>query len=88
MAHARKVRPEATAVHRLIHPRDLSARLADSRLGGMVVADYLYDLFAASPLELFSRVSVLAVLDQVKKDNALCASPSPSRVQTLKPKSA
>jgi len=37
----------------------------------MAIVEYLSDLFAASPLELFSRVSVLSVLDHVKKDRDL-----------------
>ncbi len=48
-----------------------SERLADRRFGGMAIVEYLSDLFAASPLELFSRVSVLNVLDHVKKDRDL-----------------
>lgn len=65
MAHARRIDPTP------IPFRDSAARLADRRIGGMAVAEYLYDLFAASPLELFSRISVLSVLDHVKKDRDL-----------------
>ena len=40
-------------------------------LRGKIIVDYLFDLFAASPFEAFSRLGVLAVLDQVRKDQAL-----------------
>jgi len=55
----------------IIHSSDLNTRLADRRMGGMVLVDYLFDLFAASPLEQFSRLSVLTLLDRVKKDKDL-----------------
>jgi hypothetical protein len=48
-----------------------TTQLADRRLGGKILVDYLFELFAASPLELFSRVGVLTVLEQVKKDKSL-----------------
>jgi hypothetical protein len=47
----------------------------------MALVDYLFDLFAASPFELFSRLSVLSVLDQVKKDKSLF----PDRIKTVDP---
>lgn len=71
MAHIRRIGPETTNVQTLVHSRELNARLADRRLGGMVVVDYLFELFAASPFEFFSRLNVLSLLDQVKKDKAL-----------------
>ena len=56
--------------------------LADRRLGGMILMDYLFDLFAASPFEVFSRLSVLSVLDEVKKDKTLF----PDGVKTADPR--
>ena len=47
-------------------PEDLSRRL-----GGLIVVDYLMNLFGDSPKELFGRIDVLAVLDGVKKDRTL-----------------
>lgn len=41
------------------------------RFGGLVVVEYLMNLFGESPKELFSRIDVLAVLDRVKNDRAL-----------------
>lgn len=83
MAHTRRTRRETPNPRTLVHSRELAARLADRRLGGMVLVDYLFDLFAASPLEVFSRVSVLSVLDQVKKDKSLF----PDEIQTIVPSS-
>jgi hypothetical protein len=71
MAHARRIRRDVPLIPALAHSRQFDAQLADRRLGGTVVLDYLFDLFAASPFEAFSRVSVLSVLDQVKKDREL-----------------
>jgi hypothetical protein len=51
---------------RLDPPEDLSRRL-----GGLIVIEYLMNLFGDSPKELFGRLDVLAVLDGVKKDRAL-----------------
>jgi len=70
MLHARRIATPKTH-RRALRSRGLAATLAERRLGGMALADYLFELFAASPYELFSRVSVLSVLDQVKKDKAL-----------------
>jgi len=53
-------------VPRLGSPEDLSRRL-----GGLIVVEYLMNLFGASPKELFGRVDILAVLDGVKKDRTL-----------------
>ena len=69
--HTSRIRPEKIKVRLPIHSRDSAKRLRDRRLGGMAIVEYLSDLFAASPLELFSRVSVLSVLDHVKKDRDL-----------------
>jgi hypothetical protein len=69
--HPNRIRPTSTRTHKPAHSRELAARLADRRAGGLVVVNYLFDLFAASPLEGFSRLSVLAVLDQVRKDKAV-----------------
>jgi hypothetical protein len=41
------------------------------QFGGLVVLEYLTNLFEDSPKELFSRVDVLALLDAVAKDRAL-----------------
>jgi hypothetical protein len=71
MAHARRIQPNMAIVPTLVHSRKLNAQLADRRLGGSVLLDYLFDLFAASPFEVFDRLSVLSVLDQVKNDQAL-----------------
>ena len=71
MAHTRRIRREPIKAQALVRSRELAVRLAERRLGGMVLVDYLFSLFAASPLEAFSRVSVLSVLDQVRKDNGL-----------------
>jgi hypothetical protein len=38
------------------------------RVGGLVVVEYLMNLFGESPKELFSRIDVLAVLEGVKND--------------------
>ena len=53
-------------VRRLEPPEDLSRRL-----GGLIVVEYLMNLFEESPKELFGRIDVLAVLDGVKKDRTL-----------------
>ena len=73
MTHARRISSARTKARIRIDfdSRDAGARLKDRRTGGMVVVDYLYDLFAASPLELFSRISVLSVLEHVRKDREL-----------------
>jgi hypothetical protein len=73
MARAHRISPaEPKARIRIeLDSRDREARLRDRRIGGMVVVDYLYDLFEASPLEAFSRISVLSVLDRVRKDRDL-----------------
>lgn len=52
---------------RPLEPREDLSR----RLGGLVVLEYLMNLFEESPKELFGRIDVLAVLDGVKKDRAL-----------------
>jgi hypothetical protein len=57
---------QSVAVRRLEPPEDLSRRL-----GGLIVLEYLMNLFDDSPKELFGRIDVLAVLDGVKKDRAL-----------------
>lgn len=46
---------------------------ADSakRFGGLVVLEYLIDLFEDSPKELFNRLDLLAVLEGVKRDKEL-----------------
>ena len=54
------------AARRSEPPHDLSRRF-----GGLVVLQYLMDLFGDSPKELFSRIDVLTVLDVVKNDRAL-----------------
>ena len=59
-----------------LEPRqDVAARPweppAAIQFGGLVVLEYLTNLFEASPKELFSRVDVLALLDAVAKDRAL-----------------
>jgi len=41
------------------------------RFGGLVVVEYLMNLFGESPKELFSRIDVLVVLDRVKNDSSL-----------------
>ncbi len=69
--HTRRIRLQRIDVRVPTHSRESAERLKDRRLGGMAVVEYLYDLFAASPLEVFSRVSVLGVLDHVKKDRDL-----------------
>jgi len=70
--HTRRIRSEKTKIRVPLRSRESAARrLADRRLGGMAIVEYLSDLFAASPLEVFSRVSVLSVLDHVKKDRDL-----------------
>ena len=71
MAHSRRVQPNMAIVPTLIHSRQLNAQLADRRLGGTILLDYLFDLFAASPFEVFDRLSVLSVLDKVKKDQKI-----------------
>jgi hypothetical protein len=71
MTHVRRIRPKMAKVPATVRSRESNARLEDRRLGGMVLVDYLFDLFAASPFEVFSRVSVLSVLDQVKRDQGL-----------------
>ena len=71
MAHIRRIRPARAEAVIPIHSGEPAARLRDRRLGAMVVIDYLHDLFAASPYEFFSRVSVLSVLEHVKKDRDL-----------------
>ncbi len=70
--------PGIRAVHRAPNSRTPdnsrnvnTTQLADRRLGGKILVDYLFELFAASPMELFSRVGVLTVLEQVKKDKSL-----------------
>lgn len=52
---------------RRLEPREDLSR----RLGGLVVLEYLMNLFEDSPKELFGRIDVLAVLDGVKKDREL-----------------
>ncbi len=47
-------------------PEDLSRRL-----GGLIVVEYLMNLFEESPKELFGRIDILAVLDGVKRDRTL-----------------
>jgi len=71
MNHARSVRSETNNVQTLAHSQEFNNWLADRRLGGMVLVDYLFELFAASPFEGFSRLNVLSVLEQVKKDKTL-----------------
>lgn len=71
MAHARRIQPNIAIVPTPVHSRTSNAQLADRRLGGRILLDYLFDLFAASPFEVFDRLSVLSVLDQVKKNQAL-----------------
>jgi hypothetical protein len=66
-----RVRLETTDAQTLVHSRESTARLADRRFGGMVLVDYLFNLFAASSFETFGRLSVLTVLDRVKKDKGL-----------------
>ena len=78
MAHSRRIRRKSLEAYIPVRSRD-SARLADRRVGGIAVVEYLYDLFASSPLELFSRISVLGVLDQVKKDRDLFPDGAPER---------
>src|SRR5580700_4688372 len=41
------------------------------QFGGLVVVEYLINLFGESPKELFSRIDVLAVLDHVRNDRSL-----------------
>ena len=81
MTRTHRIRPKNTNAPTLVHSREFTALLADRRFGGMAVVEYLFDLFAASPLELFSRLSVLTVLDQVKKDKSLF----PDGAQTFDP---
>jgi hypothetical protein len=57
--------PRLAAEH-LELPEDLSRRF-----GGLVILEYLMNLFGESPKEVFSRIDVLAVLDGVKSDSAL-----------------
>jgi hypothetical protein len=56
----------SAAVRRSQPSEDLS-----KRFGGLVVVEYLMDLFGESPKELFSRIDVLVVLDRVKNDSSL-----------------
>jgi hypothetical protein len=84
MAHIRRIRPARAEGLIPVQSRDPAARLKDRRLGGMVVIDYLHDLFAASPYEVFSRVTVLSVLDHVKKDRDLF--PEGPRVLSFRPR--
>lgn len=69
--HARRIRSKKIKPSVPTCSRDSAARRADRRVGARVAVEYLYDLFAASPQELFSRVSVLSVLDLVKSDRDL-----------------
>ncbi|HEY4362492.1 MAG TPA: hypothetical protein VGN17_16075 [Bryobacteraceae bacterium] len=39
--------------------------------GGAVILEYLTELFASSPKEIFNRLDILAVLDAVRKDRDL-----------------
>ena len=39
--------------------------------GGLVVIEYLMELFGNSPKKIFNRIDVLAVLDAVRKDRDL-----------------
>jgi len=71
MIQTGRIRRQMANAKTLVHSRESTARLADRRFGGMVIVDYLFDLFAASPFEWFSRLNVLSVLDQVKKDKDL-----------------
>ncbi len=51
--------------------RSQSSEDLSKRFGGLVVVEYLMNLFGESSKELFSRIDVLAVLDRVKNDRAL-----------------
>ena len=73
MACIRRIRTGTTGPHVPVRAPHSPTRLSDRCLGGKISVDYLFDLFAASPFEAFSRLSVLAVLDQVRKDQALFA---------------
>jgi hypothetical protein len=41
------------------------------RFGGLVVLEFLINLFEDSPKELFGKIDILAVLEGVKNDRAL-----------------
>jgi hypothetical protein len=41
------------------------------RFGGLVVLEFLMNLFEDSPQELFGKIDILAVLEGVKNDRAL-----------------
>lgn len=64
-------RPKKTKAQKSVPARELTGRLGDCRLGGTIMVDYLFDLFAASPFERFSRLNVLSLLDEVKNDKTL-----------------
>ena len=53
-------------IKRLEPPEDLPRRL-----GGLIIVEYLINLFGESPKELFGRVDVLAVLEGGKRDRSL-----------------
>ncbi len=45
----------------------------DAAFGGLVILDYLLDLFTMSAREAFARVDILHVLNVVKNDPSLFA---------------
>ena len=54
-----------------IAARRMESEEASRRLGGLIVVEYLMNLFGESPKAFFDRIDVLAVLDSVKNDRSL-----------------